>query len=160
MPTEDRTTILATLDELLSKLRANLIADPPTTAKPFRSVSVSREQAEGVARPLLSLNLSRVRPIATVDGDKLFRVEMSLRVVVDAAPGDPHTAVLDTVGAVDDYLDGLIDTGVLEGAEGFDDREWTFEHSRATSGTPMASASAAQSFVVKVERGQNRLPAP
>ena len=159
MPTADRTTILATLDELLSKLRANLIADPPTAAKPFRSVSASREQAEGVARPYLSVALTRMSPIATVEGDKLFRVEMSLRVVVDAAPGDPHTAVLDAMGAVDDCLDNLLATGVLEGAEGFDDREWAFQQSRATSGTPMASASAAQSFVVKVERGHNRVPA-
>ena len=84
---------------------------------------------------------------------------MPLRLVMDVTAADPHGAMLDRIGAVDDYLDSLIDAGVIEGAEGFDDRVWTFDYPRTAAGTRAASASAVQTFVVKVERGRNRLPA-
>ncbi len=87
----------------------------------------------------------------------MIEVAMSLRIVTDVSAEDPHAAILDKIGAVEDYLDGLIDTGVLEGAEGFDDRVWKFEYPKSTSGARVAMASAEQTFIVKVERQQNRI---
>ena len=80
-----------------------------------------------------------------------------LRVVTDVVVADPLSAVLDKVTAIEDYLDDIIDTGVIEGAEGFDDRVWSFEYPSA--GARMAVATATQTFIVKVERGNNRVPA-
>ena len=159
MPTPDRTTIKAAIEELTDKLRANLVAAPPTAAKPFRRVEVGAAGLEEYPRPFLTLMLTRTRPVAVVDNDKMIEVTMMLRSVTDVSAADPHAAMLDTIGAVDDYLDSLIDTGVLEGAEGCDDRVWTFEYPRGTVGVRAAVASATQTFVVKVERGQNRVPA-
>ena len=99
------------------------------------------------------------RPIAVVDNDKVIEVTMTLRLVMDVSGSDSHAAMLDSIGAIDDYLDSLIDVGVLEGAEGFDDRVWTFEYPAGTAGARAAVASATQTFVVKVEREQNRVPA-
>lgn len=159
MPTSDRTTVKAAIQELTTKLRANLVADPPTASKPLRRVEISDVSVEEYPRPFLTLALSRVRPIATSDGDQLKEVLMTLRIVSDVAGGDLHDAVLDKIGALEDYLDGILDTGVIEGAEGFDDRAWTFDYPRATGGARVASATASQTFVVKVQRGQNRVPA-
>lgn len=94
-----------------------------------------------------------------IDNDKLAEVSMTLRMVTDVSASDPHEAILDKIGAVEDYFDGIIDTGVIEGAEGFDAREWTFDYPRTTAGARVASATAKQTFVVKVQRGQNREPA-
>lgn len=157
--TPDRTTIKATIQELANKLRTNLVADPPTAAKPFRQVEVGETGVEAYPRPFLSLSLSKVRPAATVDNDKAVEVTMTLGVVTDVSAADPHSEILDKVGAVEDYLDSIIDTGVIEGAEGFDHRVWTFEYPRATAGARVARADATQAFVVKVERGYNRVPA-
>lgn len=159
MPTADRTTIKAAIDALVTNLRSNLVADPPTSAKPFRRVEVADAGTEDYPRPFLALFLSRARPIGVTDNDKLMEVSMALRLVTDVSASDPHGAILDKVAAVDDHLDSLIDTGVIEGAEGFDDREWKLAYPRATAGARVASASATQTFVVKVERQQNRVPA-
>jgi len=159
MATADRTTIKAAIEELTAKLKANLVDDPPTAAKPFRRVGVAAGGVEEHPRPFLTLMLTRARPIGTCDNDKLVQVSMTLRIVTDVAASDPHEAVLDKIGAVEDYLDGIVDTGVIEGAEGFDDREWTFDYPRVTSGPRVATATATQTFVVKVEREHNREPA-
>lgn len=159
MPTADRTTIKAAIAELAARLRDNLTADPVTTAKPFRRVEVGDAGVGEYARPFLTLLLTRSRPIGVIDGDKLVEATMRLRVVTDVVAADPHAAMLDKLGAVEDCLDALIDTGVIEGAEGFDDRVWTFTYPRTTSGARVATAEATQTFVVKVERGQNREPA-
>ncbi len=159
MSTPDRTTIKAAIEELTSKLEANLVADPPTAAKPFRRVAVTAGGAGEHPRPFITLQLRRAGPIGATDNDKLIRVSMTLRIVTDATAADPHEAVLDRIGAVEDYFDGIVDTGVIEGAEGFDDREWAFEYPRATAGARVASATAEQTFVVKVEREHNREPA-
>lgn len=160
MPTTDRTTIRAAIDQLESSLRANVVANPPTAQKPFRQVLVGSIKEVESPRPFLVLQLTRIRPVATMDDDKLHEVTMAVHVVTDVSTTNPHDLVLDQIGAVEDYLDTLIDTGVLEGAEGFDDRTWTFEYPRTTSGARIASASATQSFLVKVQRQQNRVPAP
>ena len=160
MPTPDRTTIKATIDELVTKLRTNLVADPPTASKPFRRVEVGGAGVEEYPRPFLTLLLTRTRPISVTDNDRLVEVSMTLRMVTDLSASDPHAAMLDTIGAVEDYFDGILDTGVIDGAEGFDDREWTFDYPRATAGARTASATATQTFIAKVQRGQNREPAP
>ncbi len=144
---------------LTTKLQTNLVADPPTATKPFRRVRVGPTGDEEYPRPFLTVQLARIRPIATVDGDKLIEAAVTLHLVTDVTQSDPHDALLDKVGAVDDYLDSIRDTGVIEGAEGFDDREWTFDFPRTTAGARLASAKASQTFVVKVEREQNREPA-
>jgi len=159
MPTADRTTIRAAVDELVNKLRTNLAANPPTAAKPFRRVEVADAGTEEYARPFLTLQLLRVRPIGVTDDDRVFEISVALRLATDVTAADPHGAVLDKIGAVEDYLDGIRDTGVIAGAEGLDDRAWTFTYPPQTSGTRTAVAEAQQTFVVKVQRAFNRVPA-
>ena len=158
MPTADRTTIKAAIDELVNKLRTNLAANPPTTAKPFRRVEVGDAGTEEYPRPFLTVHLVRARPIGVVDDDKAMEVTAALRMATDVSASDPHGAMLDKIGAVDDYLDAIRDSGVLAGAEGFDDRVWTFDYPRGTSGSRVATAEATQTFVVKVQRAYNRVP--
>ena len=159
MPTADRTTIKAAIDELVNKLRANLAAIPPTATKPFRRVEVGDAATEEYPRPFLTVRLVRARPVAMVDDDKMMEVTTALRMVTDISASDPHGAILDKIGALDDYLDAIRAGGVLAGAEGFDDRTWTFDYPRVTSGSRVASAEATQAFVVKVQRTFNRVPA-
>ena len=159
MPTTDRTTIKATVSELVDKLRANLVAEPPTSVAPFRSICVGAAEGTEYTRPFLSLALKRVRPISVSDNDRLFEATLTMSLFVDATESDVHPEMLDAIGALEDYLDSIIDTGVIEGAEGFDDRVWTFDYPKSTSGARLALVSATQTFVVKVERDNNREPA-
>jgi hypothetical protein len=159
MPTTDRTTIKAAIDELVNKLRTNLASIPPTVTKPFRRVEVGDAGTQEYPRPFLTVRLVRTRPIGMVDDDKVMEVTTALRMVTDVSASDPHGAMLDKIGALDDYLDSIRNSGVIAGAEGFDDRVWTFDYPRATSGSRVASAEATQTFVVKVQRTFNRLPA-
>lgn len=160
MPTPDRTTIKAAVDALAAGLRAALTADPPTAAKAFRRVEVGQSGVQEYPRPFMTLLLTRVRPIGAVDGDRLLRVSVNLRVVSDVGGEGLHDTLLDRIGAVDDHLDNLARSGVVAGADGLDDREWTFEYPRSTSGARVASATAALSLVVRVERTFNRVAAP
>ncbi|UCE60482.1 MAG: hypothetical protein JSU63_01790 [Phycisphaerales bacterium] len=157
--TPDRTTVRAAIEELSGKLCTNLATDPPTAAKPFRRVAVGSGGFAEYPRPFLTLMLARAKPVGTTQGDKLIQVGMILRIVTDIADVDPHGPILDTIGALDDYLDSVIDSGVIEGAEGFDDRAWSFDYPESTVGPRVAAATATQSFVVKVEREHNRVPA-
>lgn len=160
MPTADRTTIKAAIDELVNKLRTNLAANPPTTTKPFRRVEVGDAGTVEYPRPFLTVRLVRARPIGVADDDKVMEVATGMRMVTDVAASDPHGAILDKIGALDDYLDSLRDSGVIDGAEGFDDRVWTFDYPRTTSGSRVAAAEATMTFVVKVQRTYSRVPAP
>ena len=119
MATTDRTTIKAAIEELTTKLRTNLVADPPTATKPFRRVEIADTGVEQYPRPFLTLLLTRTQPVGVADNDRLVEVTMTLRVVTDVAASDPHAAMLDTIGAVEDYFDSILDAGVIEGAEGF-----------------------------------------
>ncbi len=157
--TPDRTTIKAAITNLVTSLRTNLVADPPTDSKPFREVQPGDGDAESFVRPFLLVRLIAAEPVGMVDDDKVLEVSMKFRIVTDVIASDPHDAILDKVGAVDDYLDSLIDTGVLDGAEGFDHRRWSFEYPLAAAGARLAAAEASQTFIVKVERQQNREPA-
>ncbi|MFQ5592287.1 MAG: hypothetical protein ACE5HE_14085 [Phycisphaerae bacterium] len=157
--TPDRTTLRVAIEELTTKLAGNLVADPPTETKPFRRVEVGTADFGGYPRPFLVLMLTRTRLIGATANDKLLEVTMGMRIVTDVSTSDPHASILDKIGALDDYLDSIVDSGVVDGAEGFDDRAWTFEYPSVTAGSRVVAASATQSFVVKVERGQNRVPA-
>ncbi|MCH7926052.1 MAG: hypothetical protein IIC51_11005 [Planctomycetes bacterium] len=158
-PTPDRTTIKAAFEALTSRLRSNLVADPPTAAKPFLRVEGGAAAPTAYPRPHLTVYLARIRPIGVTQNDKLLAVTMTLRVVSDVFEVDPHAALLDKIGAIEDFLDSVADGGIAEGAEGFDDRVWTFDFPTGPAGARLATASAAQTFVVKVERQQNREPA-
>lgn len=157
--TPGRTTIKAAVDEFVDKLRTNLTADPPTTTKPFWRVSVGQGGESDFARPFLSFRLTSAKAVGVIDGDKIMECSATLKVVTDVIADDPFGAMLDKIGALEDYLDSIVDTGVIDGADGFDRRVWTFDQPRATSGARLASASATQTFVVKVQRNQNRVPA-
>ena len=69
--TPDRTTIKAAVQELTSKLRDGLVADPPNAAKPFRRVAVGVGGTEDYPRPFLTLHLVRARPIGVMADDKI-----------------------------------------------------------------------------------------
>jgi len=146
----EHTTIKAAIDALLSDVQAHLVADPPTGSKPFRRVVVGPGAPQQYPRPFLALHLLRSEPIGVADNDKLVVVTMALRIVTDVVTADPHAAMLDAIGAVDDYFDSIADTGVVPGANGFDDRTWKLDYPKATAGSRVAGADATQSFGVYV----------
>lgn len=160
MPTADRTTIRAAVDELVNKLRTNLAASPPTVTKPFWSVAVGEARAESLPRPSLTIQLEKARVVGVSDDDRVFEITVLMHILTDVSATDPHAAMLDRIGAVEDYLDSLRDVGVVAGAEGLEDRTWEFTYPRATAGARTIAADAAQTFVVKVQRAFNRAAAP
>jgi len=157
--TPDRTTIKAAIENLTALLRANLAADPPTVSKPFRRIEAGRAGVSQYPRPFMVLYIKQSNSVGVTDNDKIFEVTMGLVIVCDVTASDPHGAVLDKIGAVEDYFDGIVETGLLEGAEGFDNRVWSFDYPKATAGARVAAATANQSFIAKVQRQQNREPA-
>lgn len=159
MPTADRTTIKSAIDELVSKLRTNLVADPTTTTKPFRRVEPGTGELEHFARPFLAVRAVRARVASIIDGDKIIEVTIEMRIVADAIGVDPYTAVCDQMGAVEDYLDSIRETGVIDGATGFDERTWALATSNSGSGSRVSTAIAQQTLIVKVQRGFNRIGA-
>lgn len=158
-PTPDRTTIKAAIDALATMLRTNLVAQPPTGTKPFRQVAVGRAGLEEHPRAFLAVRLTHTQPVGVTEDDKIIKATVSMVIVTDVSGADPHGAILDKIGAVDDYLDSIADTGVIDGAEGFDDREWVFDYPKTTAGARVATATATLTFLAKVERQQNRVPA-
>ena len=159
MPTADRTTIRAALAALTTGLQDDLVADPPTPSAPFRSVAYGTADGTERARPFLMIALQRTRPLSSVDGDRLIEVTLSLSLYVDIIEADPHATLLDAISAVEDYFDATLDAGIIEGADGFDDRTWTFGFPKTSTGARLATATSTGTFVVKVEREQNRVPA-
>lgn len=160
MPTVDRTTIRAAVDELVNKLRTNLVADPVTASKPFRRVEAGTGETEHYARPFLAVRAVRARAATVMDDDKVVEATIEMKIVADIVGVDPYTAVYDQIGAVEDYLDSIRDTGILEGTSGFDERTWALETSKTASGSRVSAATAQQSLMVKVQRGFNRVAAP
>lgn len=159
MPTADRTTVKAAMQSLMSKLRTNLQADPPTAAKPFRRIEEGQGTANEYVRPFMTVRLTKTEPVATTQGDKIAQAMVSMRLVTDVVSDDPHAAILDAIGAVEDYFDSLLTGGtdVEEGADGFDDRTWKLTYPAGSTGVQTAEAVCEQTFVVKVERGFNRV---
>jgi|CXWL01.1.fsa_nt_gi hypothetical protein len=159
MPTLDRTTIKSAIDELVNKLRSNLVADPPTASRPFRRIEAGTGEIEHYPRPFLTVRAVRARAAWVVDDDKVVEVTIELRIVADIAGVDPFTAVYDQMGAVEDYLDSIRDGGVIDGTAGFDERTWALETTRGASGARVSTATAQQTLIVKVQRGFNRVGA-
>ena len=156
MPTLDRTTIKGAVDELVSKLRSNLVADPPTATRPFRKIEPGIGEVDHYPRPFLTVRAVRARAASVVDDDKIVEVTIELRIVADIAGVDPYTAVYDQMGAVEDYLDSIRDGGIIDGAAGFDERTWALETSKSGNGPRVSTATAQQTLMVKVQRGFNR----
>lgn len=162
MPTPDRTTLKSALQALLDDLRQGLQADPPTAAKPFRRIEAGDPKAQEYPRPFLALKLTQVQPVATTEGDRLFRANLAMRLVTDVLSAEPLTTLLDAIGAVEDYFDGLqADEHELSaGADGLDDRTWQVTYPAGTAASRLAEASCTQTLMVRVERGFNREPNP
>ncbi|MFQ5463590.1 MAG: hypothetical protein ACE5E5_13320 [Phycisphaerae bacterium] len=158
-PTPDRTTIQSAFDALMARLRAVLVADPPTPAAPFYGAIAGTPAPTSHPRPFLAVTVVAAEPIGGISGDKLIRVALGLHIVTDVGQTDPHAEIVDKIGAVDDFFDNTIQTGLIEGAQGFDDRNWQIDMAVATSGSRTAGAAARQSMIVKVARNQNRIPA-
>ena len=159
MPTADRTTLRAAIDDLVVKLRVNLVANPPTVTKPFRAVAVGNVGQEEFPRPYMGLYVIRSRPVEATSDDRVFEVTLMTRIVTDATSTDALGVALDQIGAVEDYLDGLRDVGIRIGAEGMESRDWEFQYPKATSGARVITAEAEQTLIVKVQRAFNRVAA-
>ncbi|MFQ5489441.1 MAG: hypothetical protein ACE5GE_01860 [Phycisphaerae bacterium] len=159
MPTQDRTTIKTAMKSLMAGLRAGLVADPPTLAKPFRKIEEGEAGPNEYVRPFMTVRLTKTEPLNTTEGDKIVQATLAMRLVTDVVSDDPHDAILDAVGAVEDYFDNLqiTEQAVVEGADGLDDRQWTLTYPVGSSGTRIAQAGCEQTFVVKVQRAQNRV---
>jgi hypothetical protein len=160
MATADRTTVKAAIQALMTKLRANLQADPPTASKPFRRIEEGEAAFGEYARPFMTVRIAQVEPVGTTEGDKALQVTLAMRLVTDVVSNDPHDAILDAVGAVEDYFDELFvdEQTIVEGADGFEERTWTFGYPTGAAGSQAAEASCRQSCTVKVEREYNRVP--
>ena len=160
MATADRTTVKAAIQALMTKLRANLQADPPTASKPFRRIEEGEAAFGEYVRPFMTVRIVEIKPVGTTEGDKLLQVTLGMRLVTDVVSADPHDAVLDAVGAVEDYFDELVvdEETIIEGADGFEERTWTFGYPAGAAGSQAAEATCRQSCVVKVEREYNRVP--
>lgn len=156
----DSTTIKAAMEELVVKLRANLVADPPTPQKPFRKVESGMGGIEHLPRPFLAVHAVRVRTISAIDDDKVVEIIIEMRIAADILGVDPLTAVYDQIGAVEDYLDSIRETGIIEGTAGYEDRTWALETSNSGSGARISTATAQQTLIVHVQRGFNRAPSP
>ena len=160
MATTDRTTLKAVMQGLMSALRTNLQADPPTAAKPFRRIEEGQGTSSEYVRPFMTVRLVKTEPVSTTEGDKILQATLAMRLVTDVVSDDPHDAILDAVGAIEDYFDSLFTggNGIVEGADGFDDRTWTLTYPAGSTGVQTAEAACEQTFVVKVERDHNRVP--
>lgn len=160
MPTVDRTTVKAAMQGLMSDLRANLQADPPTATKPFRRIEEGRGTSGEYVRPFMTVRLVKTEPVSAMNLDKILQATLALRLVTDVVSDDPHDAILDAIGAVEDYFDSLLlgQDYIVEGADGFDDRTWTLTYPAGSTGVQTAEAACEQTFIVKVERGYNRVP--
>jgi len=161
MPTADRTTIKAAVQALIARLRDELTAEPPTPERPFRRIEEGTTGPDACVRPFLTVRIMVAQPVSATEGDRVIRVTLELRITTDVLSGDPHDAVLDEVGAVDDFFDALLldEDEIVEGADGFDDRCWTFSYPAGSTAAQSAEATCRQSFAVRIERGANREPA-
>jgi hypothetical protein len=158
MPTLDRTTIKSAIDELVNKLRR--IWRPILRRRASRFARSSRHgRSRALSAAFLTVRAVRARAASVVDDDKVVEVTVELRIVADIVGVDPLTAVYDQMGAVEDYLDSIRDTGIIDGSAGFDERTWALETVKLTSGARVSTVTAQQTLIVKVQRGFNRAAA-
>jgi len=156
MPIPDRSTIKAVVDALVAGFNTNLVSNPPTPTKPFRKLLTGDIGLVEYARPYIAVRLTKAKPLAATEDDKLMEVTVAIKLVTDVFESDPHNALLDKVAEVDNYFDSTRQLGLVDGAEGFDNRTWQFVYPPTRSGARVAYAESLQSYVVKVERDMNR----
>lgn len=159
MPTPDRTPLKTVMKTLMASLRSGLVADPPTLSKPFRKIEEGDATVNEYVRPFMAVRLIKMEPLDTIEGDKMILATLAMRLVTDVVSDDPHDTILDAVAAVEDHFDNMqiLQQVFVEGADGFDDRKWAFTYPVGSSGVRTAQSSCEQTFVVKVERAQNRV---
>jgi len=150
----DRTTLRAAITALSEEIQAGIISDPPTAGKPFRRLIQGEVKGDEFARPFLAIRLERAKPLASSEGDRLFESSVGLSIAADVA-GDAHDGILALVAAVEDLFDALQGSGLIEGADGFDDRAWSFRYAPTTSGARRVLAEATMGLVVRVARELN-----
>lgn len=155
MPSSDRTTLSAAIAALVDELSDRLVADPPTPSSPLRRIIAGAASVEGAVRPVMAVRLSRVRTLSAADDDRLMEASIALLLATDAGEADAHERVLALTGAVEDALDALRETGVIEGADGLDDRSWDVRFAAGAAGSRVATAEAAVGLVVRVAREDN-----
>lgn len=151
----DRSTILEALEELRDQLAAALEQDPPTAQKPFRRIVDGEPGAIEFPRPFLALRAVRAAPVTVSDDDKAMEVTVGLRILTDVTDASPLATLFSKAAAVDDFLDGLREDGLVEGVEGFDRQTWSFIYPKQTAAARIAQADGTLTFVVKVARDQN-----
>lgn len=156
MPTTARTTIKQTLAGLLGDMDAHLVADPPLSSRPLRSVIGGKPGDTAFPRPFVSVYLLQAEIAGAADDDKMISVTMGMRLCADADGADPHDSLLEIIGRIDNYFDSLRDDGLLNGAAGFDDRSWKFDYPRITAGARVVAAIATQTFAVRVRREESQ----
>ena len=152
----DRSKIKLVVEKIKSQFDSKLVADPPTATKPFRKVIEGEATFVEHARPFITIMAIGAKTISVTDDDKMIEVTVLCRLVTDVLEAGPTDELFDKVGAVDDYFDSIIAGGMIDGAEGFDARSWKFGYPRETSGARVAFAECTQTFVVKVDRSDNR----
>lgn len=148
------------MNALLDALRTGLIASPPTASKPFRAVIGGDAQADSYARPHLAARPTSIRSVDVTGGDRIFEIETALTITADASEDDGHVRIASLIGAIEDVLDAAIPAGIDDGADIGDERTWRIEPPREVAGVRMTAATATLTLVVRVERNQNRAPAP
>lgn len=153
---DTRNTIKAAMDRLRSRFESKLVADPPTSSKPFRKVIEGDADSAAFARPFVTIRASKAQPVGVTEDDKLIEVTIKSRIVTDVMDGTPNDAMFDQAAAVDDYFDSIIEDGLLEGVDGLDHRTWVFGYPEVKAGARVASAECTQSFVVRVAREANQ----
>lgn len=144
---------------LVSRMESELIGEPPAPDAPLRRVLVGEASPGVVPRPFVAVVARGAEPIGTIDGDKLVALSVELAVVVDVVGDTANSTLFDAVGAIDDFFDGMLDDGLVDGVDGFDDRAWTLSYPKAKAGGRVATARAVQRAIVRVGRLNNRVPA-
>lgn len=149
----NRTTISAVVADIVQKLTDNLVGSPP--AKPFRSLVFGSVEGEQGPRPILGLRLLATRAVGVTDDDKIQELTLVLGTAVDVIKQDPHEELLPILAALDDYLDGIRDTGLVDGAEGMDNGAWKFIYPESKSGARVLTAEMAVTVVLRIARENN-----
>lgn len=156
MPTTDRTTLSAAMAAMVDELRKRLVGDPPTSSHPLRRIIAGAAGVEGAVRPVMAVRLARVHTLSAADDDRLIEASIVLLVATDVGEADAHERVLALTGVVEDALDGLREGGLIEGADGLDDRSWEVHFAAGVAGARVATVEARIRLVVRVAREGNR----
>ena len=150
-----QTTIKAVLDKIESRYRTKLVADPPTATKPFWTVIEGIATGIEATRPFLAIHATEVRPTDRMDGDQHFRLTFVTQLFTDIDDASQIADLHNKMSEVDDFWDDERATGLLNGAEGFDERRWQIIHPKETQPTRLGRAELTNTCIVNVKRGTN-----